>query len=155
MPRRKVISAMHDALCFGSDARNGSPADLAHAFERTRRKLPGVGRREQDRAVLDSHGMYVELATVRVLLDERRVPRHPVETNRRILLPLVGAAEPLFSEPSIQRGKVGHGHEEIQVVVCTRLLTQQGIDTPAAHDPTANPRSGQAFRDLDRLGRRE
>ena len=97
MPRRKVISAMHDALCIGGDARNGSPADLAHAVEWTRRKLPGVGRREQDRAVLDSHGMYVELATVRVLLDERRVPRLPVEASRSILLPLVGAAEPLFS----------------------------------------------------------
>jgi hypothetical protein len=83
MPCGNVISAMHHALCFGGDARNGSPADLADAVERTRRKLPGVGRHEQDRAVLDSHGMYVELATVRVLLDERRVPELSVETSTR------------------------------------------------------------------------
>ena len=40
------------------------------------------------------------------------------------------------------------------VMVCTRLLAQQDVDTPAAHDPTANLRSGQAIRGLDRLGRR-
>jgi hypothetical protein len=40
-------------------------------------------------------------------------------------------------------------------VVGTRLLTQQGVDTPTAHDPTANLRSGQARRDPDRLSRRQ
>ena len=39
-------------------------------------------------------------------------------------------------------------------MVCTLLLAQQDVDTPAAHHPTANPRSGQAIRGLDRLGRR-
>ena len=67
----------------------------------------------------------------------------------------VSEGDPSSLSQDFQRGKVGHGHEEIQVVVCTRLLAQQGVDTPAAHDPTANLRSGQALRDLDRLGRRQ
>ena len=131
-----------------AEREQGRPGDRCGKFAgRSRHGTPENRRPRRGRS------REPELGLERAIRPADEARRH--RTKECVHRPLVGAAEPLFSEPSFQRGKVGHGHEEIQVVVCTRLLAQQGVDTPAAHDPTANLRSGQAFRDLDRLGRRQ
>lgn len=112
--------------------------DEAPTSEAGRREHPVVAVRhpiDAVPAVIEPHGMDVDLAPLRVAQDEIGIGC------------ALDQSEAVVYEDQAHPRHVADTHDEVQIVMRSRLLPNEGVDTPSSLDPGLDPRVFEAIDD--------